>query len=114
MIKFFAVYALILVVLAVFSGKKNSTAQKAFFYLHLIGGVLLTGFGLFHGIGHLLSAPLRMQLTGGIMLVLLIAELLLGICVYRKEMPRLKKIHLWLAIIILCLMVLHLILLKLF
>ena len=84
MIKFFAIYALILIALAVFSVKKN-TVQKVFFYLHLIGGMLLAVFGFFHGIGHFSAAPFQMQLTGGVMLLLLIVELFLGSRIYKNE-----------------------------
>ena len=92
----------------------KNTVQKVFFYLHLIGGMLLAVFGFFHGIGHFSAAPFQMQLTGGVMLLLLIVELFLGSHIYKNETSHLKKVHMWTAIIILCLVVLHLILLRLF
>lgn len=114
MVKFLIMYAIVLIAMNMYSRKNSSSAQRVLFYLHLIGGILFTGFGVFHGIGHFLSAPLRMQVTGSVMLLLLIAEITLGFFTYKKGTHFLKKAHIWLAISILCMVVLHLILLKLF
>ncbi len=114
MVKMLVIYVIVLIALAVWNKKEDSTAKKVLFYTHLIGGVLLTGFGVLHGFGHLLNAPLKMQLTGGAMLLLLLTQLILGIVTSRRKQPNLKKVHGALSILLFCLLALHLILLKLF
>jgi len=114
MLKIFVLYLIILIGLAICGKKEDSTSKKHFFNAHLFGGILLTGFGIFHGFSHFLDAPLRMQLTGCAMLMLLLTQLILGILVYGRKRTNLKKVHGLLAILIFCLLVLHLILLKLF
>ncbi len=114
MVKIFVIYVIVLIALAVCGKKEDSTAKKSLFYAHLIGGVLLAGFGVLHGFGHLLTAPLQMQLTGGAMLLLLLAEVILGMVTSRRKQPNLKKVHGALAILLFCLLALHLSLLKLF
>ena len=114
MLKLFVIYVIILIGLAISGKKENSTSNKIFFYAHLVGGILLTGLGVFHGISHFGAAPLKMQLTGCTMLILFLTQLILGVLIYRGKRSNLKKVHGLLAILIFCLLVLHLILLKLF
>ncbi len=114
MVKIFVLYVIILIALAVCGKKEDTASKKVLFYAHLIVGILLTGSRVVHGFGHLLTAPLSMQLTGWAMLLLLLTELILGVLVYKRKQSNLKKVHGLLAILIFCLFFLHLILLKLF
>lgn len=114
MLKIFVIYVIILIGLAICGKKENSASKKILFCVHLVGGILLTGLGIFHGFSHFLTTPLKMQLTGFIMLILFLTQLILGIFIYKRKQPNLKKVHGLLAILIFCLLVLHLILLKLF
>lgn len=114
MLKLFVLYVIILIGLAICGKKEDSTSKKILFYAHLVGGILLTGLGVFHGFSHFLTAPLKMQLTGCTMLVLFLTQLILGIFIYRGKQSNLKKVHGLLALLIFGLLVLHLILLKLF
>jgi len=114
MLKIFVIYVTVLIGLAICGKKEDSISKKILFCVHLVEGILLTGLGIFHGFSHFLTAPLKMQLTGCAMLILFLMQLILGIFVYRKKQSNLKKVHGLLAILIFCLLVFHLILLKLF
>lgn len=114
MLKIFVIYVLVLIGLAVCGKKESNTSKIIFFYAHLFGGIFLTALGIFHGFNLFWTAPLKMQLTGCAMLMLFLTQLILGILIYRQKRSNLKKMHGLLAILIFCLLVLHVILLKLF
>lgn len=97
---------LFIIILLMMKLIKDEKIKKYFLYGHIGLSCLLASYGIIHGMHYFLTASTMKKISGILILIVLLSEMLLGIFVMKNKG---KKIHGILGIILICFIVLHVI-----
>ena len=103
MVKIGVLFVIILLMMKLI---KDEKIKKYFLYGHIGLGCLVAGYGIIHGMYHFLTASSMKKISGILILIVLLSEMVVGIFVTKNKG---KKIHEILGAVLICFIVLHVI-----
>ncbi|MFQ7773113.1 MAG: hypothetical protein ACLRHC_07475 [Anaerovoracaceae bacterium] len=95
--------------------EKSNKQISIYYILHIVLGIIITIFFTIHGISKISNVSIGSSITGIIAVLLLYSELVTGtVCIKNKKLldKKVKTVHKFLPIILLCAIFLHILINK--
>lgn len=95
--------------------QKSNNQKRIYYILHIVLGIIITIFLTIHGISKISNASIGGSITGIIAILLFYLELVFGtLCIKNKKVlgKKVKTVHKFLPIILLCATFLHILINK--